>query len=113
MAQKPGQHVMRVLPDGLGHDQLGARVDPGEDTHPFLLRADEPVLLVRLVGMGTDELVAGVCHGPPQGLLHLLLGGPADLVGREPQVAAAHEQDLLLLDFRRFGEFWDLIGGHG
>ena len=41
-----GQHVVRILPDGLGHDERGLGIDAGEDAHPFLLRADEAVLLL-------------------------------------------------------------------
>ena len=59
MAKQAGQHVVRVLPNGLGDDQRGLGIDAGEDAHPFLLRADEAVLLVLLVGMGADQLVAG------------------------------------------------------
>ena len=44
---QPVQHVMRVLPDGLGHDQRRVGIDAGEDLHAFLLRADEAVLLGR------------------------------------------------------------------
>ena len=43
---KPAQHVVRVLPDRLGHDQRRLGVDSAKDLHAFLLRADEAVLLV-------------------------------------------------------------------
>ena len=60
---QPGQHVMGVLPDGLGHDQLALGIDAGKDAHAFFLRADEAVLLVFLVRMGADQFVAGLGHG--------------------------------------------------
>ena len=97
VGQQAGQHVMRVLPDRLGHDQAGLGIDLPEDLHPFLLRADEAVLLVRLVGMRPHQFVAGLGHGARQLGLHLLLGRPALLIGRQPQVAAGDQQDLLLL----------------
>ena len=37
---------------------------PAKTHMPFLLRADEAVLLVLLVGMGADQLVAGLGRRP-------------------------------------------------
>ena len=61
--QQAGQHVVRVLPDRLGDDQRGLRVDSGEDLHALGLRADEAVLLIPLVRMGPHDLVAEVGDG--------------------------------------------------
>ena len=35
------QHVVRVLPDRLGHDQRRLGIDAGKDLHALLLRGDE------------------------------------------------------------------------
>ena len=103
---QPVQHVMRVLPDGLGHDQRRVGIDAGEDLHAFLLRADEAVLFVGLERMGADQLVAGVGDGPRELLFHLRLRGPAVVIGRQPQVAAGHQQHLVLLGPRGFRQLW-------
>ena len=80
-----GQHMVRVLPDRFGHDQRRLGVDAGKDAHALLLRADEAVLFVFLVGMGADQFVARLGHGLGQEVFHFLLLGPACLIGREPQ----------------------------
>ena len=100
MRDQPVQHVMRVLPDGLGHDQRRLGVDSGEDLHPFLLRADEAMPFVGLERMGADQLAAEAGDGAAQRLLHLLLRRPAALVGGGPQIAVGDEQHLIGFDLR-------------
>jgi hypothetical protein len=92
MADQPVQHVVRVLPDRLGHDQLATGIDPGEDLHPFFLRADEAMFLVLLVRMGAHQPVAACLDRPGQGRFHFLLGGPAFLIRGQAQVAAGDQQ---------------------
>ena len=69
------------------------------------------------VGMGPHHLIALGLDSPGQRFLHFLLRGPALLVGREAQVAAGDEIDLLFrkparlpplsIRWRGFG-----LGGH-
>ena len=84
---------MGILPDGLGDDERGLGVEVGEDRHAFFLGADETVFLRGLVGMGADELVAEFRDGGGEGLLHRVLGGPADFVGGLAEVAVSDEQN--------------------
>ena len=112
VTEQTGEHVVRILPDRLGHDELGVGIDAGEDAHPFLLRSDEAVFFVLLVGMGTNQLVSRVRDAPPQCLFHLVLGGPAVLVGRKSQVAAGDQVNLFLLGFGRLDDCRNLVGGH-
>ena len=62
--------------------------------------------------MGTQQFVAGVGDGPRQSLFHLVLRRPALLIGRQPQVAAGHQQHLVLLDAVGFRVSGNLIFGH-
>ncbi len=81
MIDQTVKHVMGVLPDGFGDNERGFGIDIAEDFHAFLLGTNEAVLLVRLVGMGADDLVAAGFDGTNQGRLHSFLCRPADLVG--------------------------------
>ena len=112
MREQSGQDVVRVLPYGLGHDELGPRVDAGEDAHAFFLRTDEAVLFVFLVRMGADQLVAGLGHGLGQQIFHFFLLRPTSLVGREAQIAAGRQEDLSFADFGRFHELGDIVLCH-
>ncbi len=78
------QHMVRILPDRLGHDERSFGVDARKDLHPFLLRSDEPMLLRWLEGVGPRELIAALPHGVRQGRFHVGLRRPAFLVRRQP-----------------------------
>ncbi len=93
MRDEAAQHVMRILPDGLGHDERRLGVQPGKDLHPFALRRQEAVLFLFAIRMSADDRIALGFHGAGQGLLHFFLGRPALLVGGEPQVSAGDEID--------------------
>ena len=70
----------------------------GEDLHAFLLRADEAVLLVRLVADGrgrVHSLRPGQRGG--EGCFHLGLFGPANLVGGKTKITGGDEIDLVFL----------------
>ena len=95
VADQAVQHVMRVLPDGLGNDDRSIGIDAvAEDLHPLLLRLDESVFLVVLVLMGANELIPRRRDGFGQLFFHRLLRRPADLVGAEAQIAVGDELDL-------------------
>ncbi len=94
MRREPGQHVVRILPDGLGHDQRRRGRNLAEDLHAFSLAGDKPVARAGPLMMGSDEIVAGIGDGTRQRLLHFLLGRPADPVRRNPQIAAGDQVDV-------------------
>ena len=85
------EHVVRILPDRLGYDDGRFGVNVGEDFHAFLLRGDEAVLLFVAVLMGADDGIAFRFDGLSEGVFHLLLSGPAFLIGGKPKVAAGDE----------------------
>jgi hypothetical protein len=89
-----GQHMVRVLPDRLGDDQRRLGIDAGKHLHAFLLGGDETVLQGGLVGMGADQFATEFGDGGRQGLLHGMLGGPADFVGGLAEIAAGDEEDF-------------------
>ena len=68
MADQAGQHVVGVLPDGLGDDDRRLRVDLREDLQAFLLAGDEAVLAGGVEGMGALDLDVE----PRERLRHLL-----------------------------------------
>ena len=112
---QPGEHVMAVLPDRLGHDQRRLRRDAAEDLEPHALAADEPV-----PGGGVD--VVGAHHLPAVGrervgedALQADLGGPARRVRGLAQVARRDEVDGVLRRGGRVGDGGDGVGvaGHG
>jgi hypothetical protein len=51
------------------------------------------VFLGGFVGMRADELVAELGDGGGEGLLHRVLGGPADFVGGLTEVAVGDEEN--------------------
>ena len=107
MRGEPGQHMVRVLPHRLGDDQRRVGRNLAEDGHAFALAGDEAVAGAGLLVVGADDLVAGLGDGSAERLLHFLLGRPALLVGREPQVAAGDEIDFLTV------HRWRMLVCHG
>ena len=93
MADQPGEHVMGVLPDRLGHDERGFGVQAGEHRDALVLGGDEAVLFLRLVGMRAGQPETQPADGGAERALERALRGPADLVGGGPQVAARDEED--------------------
>jgi hypothetical protein len=94
--RQAGQHVVRILPHGLGNNQRRQRVDAFENLHAFALRGDKSVADIFFVRMGSRDLVAGGGDSFGELLFHLLLGWPTLLIGRQTQVAAGDELDLFL-----------------
>jgi hypothetical protein len=68
---------------------------PAKTSMPSFCEADEAVLERGFVGMGADEFVAEFGDGGGEGLLHRVLGGPADFVGGLAEVAVGDEEDGL------------------
>ena len=99
------EHMMRVLPRGLGDDQRRRAIDAREHIHPFALRADEAVILLGLELM-VNEFIAGIIDGLMQRFFHLGLGWPAAAIGRWRQIAAGDEQHLPRLQLRRTNDLW-------
>ena len=95
MGGEAGQHVVAVLPDGLGHDQRGRRIEFAEDLHAHLLRINEAVLLLLVEGVGAHDGPAFGFQGLGEGGFHLRLLGPALLVGGKAQVAAGNKVNVL------------------
>ena len=48
MRAQSRQHMMRILPHRLRHNQRCLRIDPPKHLHPLLLTRNEPMLLLRL-----------------------------------------------------------------
>ena len=94
MGGQAGQDVMAVLPDALGHDQRGIRVELAEHLHAHLLRINEAVLLLLVERMRAHDRPALGFQGLGEDGFHLRLLGPAFLVGREAQVAAGNQVNV-------------------
>ena len=90
MRIQPAQHMVRVLPDGLGHNQRSPRRDRPEHLHAMLLRADEAVLLRFVIRVPALDRIAELPHRREDLLFHRRLRGPAFLVRRKAQVAACN-----------------------
>ena len=104
MGGQAGQHVMAVLPDALGHDQRGVRVEFAEDLHAHLLRINEAVLLLLVEGMRAHDRPAFGLEGLGEDGFHLRLLGPAFLVGREAQIAAGDQVNVFGFHSHRYFE---------
>ncbi len=102
MAAQPGQHMMAVLPDGLGHDQRRVGMDVLEDLHPHALAGDEAVAGGGVVGVGAPHGHAGAGECVADLALHLFLRWPADLIGGQAQIAAGDQQRLMRAERLRF-----------
>ena len=99
MRRQARQHVMRVLPHGLRHDERCIGIDVAEDLDAFALTGDEAVLdlaVHRRCARATPTPSAFKRGG--QRPLHRGLRRPAHLVRGESQVAAGDELDAT---FRR------------
>jgi hypothetical protein len=94
MARQPGEHVVAILPNGLGDDDRGIGIQPGKDRHALLLAGDEAVLLRRVVRVGAFYLAATGADRIAELLLHRGLGRPTHGVGTRPQVTAGNQKDF-------------------
>jgi hypothetical protein len=112
MRQQSAQYVMRILPDGLGHDQLGFRVDVGKDLDAVVLRVDEAVSFFRIVRMRTYHFIPGRAEGFSERFFHRLLGGPALPIGCQPQISVGYKQHLTLADSVRLAQDRNAILRH-
>jgi hypothetical protein len=95
MGGQSGQHMVRVLPHGLGDDERRIWRDAAEDLNALPLAGDEAVLLLRIIGMGSFDDAALGFESCGKGILHGLLRGPAGLIGGKTQIAAGDEVDGL------------------
>lgn len=84
---QPGQHMMRVLPNGFGHDERCVGVDGFEDFDALSLRPEEAVASGWIKSMAADDLVAEIGDSSGELLFHLLLGFPTDAVGGVAKIA--------------------------
>ena len=98
MRGESGEDVMRVLPDGFRNDERRGRVNVFEHFQAFALRINEAVPGRRVVGVRAYDFIALGLDGGAEGVFHCLLRRPANLVGRETQIAAGDELDLILLE---------------
>ena len=89
------EDVARVLPDRLGDDEGRIGIDLAEDLDPARLAVDEAVLLLGIVGVAPHDPRAELAERLLDGLLEVLLRGPAALVRGEARVAARDEDDFL------------------
>ncbi len=91
MIAQPGQDVVAVLPHGLGDDHGSFPGNALEDLHAHALRPDKAVLLDGIIRVGALEAHPLPGEGGNDALLHRFLSRPADLIGRQTQVAAGDQ----------------------
>ena len=85
MGEKPGQHVMAVLPDGFDDDQGGIRRNLAEDFDAVALAVDESVPLLRVDRVAAADFVPKLTEPVGYGFFDGFLGRPAELIGRRTQ----------------------------
>ena len=83
MMVQPCQHMMAVLPDGLGDDQTRFRVDIHKYIHSHALAGDESVFFYRIIGVSPSDGNALLSKGCCDLFFHRFLRGPAYLIGRK------------------------------
>src|ERR1700685_316628 len=93
--------MVRILPDGLGHDERRLVVELRENLHSLPLRGDEAMLLLVAVPVRPDDRITLELNRPRERLFHFLLCRPALLIGGKPQVAAGDEINFLLCESLR------------
>src|ERR1019366_7884708 len=86
MRHESGQNLVTVLPHSLTDNQARLRWDVLEYFDPLLLAANEAVLQRRVVRVAPPDLPSLGPDCGHDGLLDLLLRGPAVLVCRETQI---------------------------
>ena len=91
MGREPGEHVIGVLPDRLGHHQRHARLDAREHVEPLAGAGDEAVASRPGRSMAPLERPAGPGERRDEVSLHGFLGRPANAVGLLAEVAAGNE----------------------
>jgi hypothetical protein len=101
MGRETGQHMVRILPDSLGYHEGRLGRNLSENGHPLMLASDKAVAGARLLSVGANDRVACVGDGVAKNFFHFLLGRPALLVRREPQIAAGYQIDVLTIHGRR------------
>lgn len=94
MAAHSRQNVMAILPGGGGEHQVGFGVDISEDIHAHPLAGNEAVPAAGIDGKGASHGNACVLETLGQLALQILLGSPADLIGRKSQVTAGDQNDV-------------------
>src|SRR5919106_2288892 len=85
--------MLRILPRRKREDERNVGIDLFEDLAAVFLAIDEAVAFLRIVGMRADDSVALVSYGGHKRGLHLLLFGPARLIGGQAQVAISDERN--------------------
>ncbi len=95
MRGQSSENVVRILPHSLRDDEGRVRIDVAEDLDAHLLRVDEAMLLhaIKRVGAFDRTALGFECDG--EFVLHVLLGGPAGLIGGKTEVARGNEVDGL------------------
>jgi hypothetical protein len=94
MGGQAGQDVVAVLPDGLGHNQRGVRVEVAEHPHAHFLGVNEAMLLLFIEGVRAHDLPAFGSQSLDEHGFHLRLLRPALLVGGKPQITAGHQVNM-------------------
>ena len=100
MECQPMQHMVRILPNRLGHNQRRIAGNFSEDLHAILLRVNKTVPHFFAKPMSALDGPAYALDRGDQFRLHLLLLGLAFAIRRRPQIAAGDQVDR----FHRFLE---------
>ncbi len=112
MAEQSGEHMIAVLPHGLGNHQGRLGMDMGENVHAHALVVDEAVAQGGVKRVRALERESFGLERGNEFFFHLRLGGPALLVGRLAKVSAGDQQDLFGGDAGWCFEFGNRIGCH-
>src|ERR1700746_2572881 len=101
MVLQSGQKMATVLPDRLSNDKRCLRVNSAKGVHPHALAINESMLEDWIVGMRASEIKTFGREGRSKLTLHCFLNRPTCPVGRLPQIAIGHRQNLCETRSRR------------
>ena len=92
-----GVEMLRILPGRKGHDQRLRGGDLAKHLDAAPLAVDEPVALVRVIGMSPFQPIPFGLDGLREGLFKLHLRWPAVPIGRGTQVAICDQCDCVCI----------------